>query len=103
VSITPTTTDRDPVVVSQASATSISASVTPPVCPVLWRPQSREYDGSFEVAAVVITKSGSTYRTPGVAAAQPCFTPSDATSARTIQESARAATARPSLSMSRTP
>ena len=70
LSITATTTPRDPVVMVQASGASMSASTTPPDCPVLSSAQSEPNDRSLGTAAPVMAKSGSTKATPGVRPAQ---------------------------------
>ena len=70
VSITATTTLREPVVMSQASGASMSASRSPPDWPVLKSPQSWPNDGSLGTAALVITESGSIVATPAAEAAQ---------------------------------
>ena len=57
VSMIPTTTELEPVATSHASGASMSASAIPlaplTACPVLWRPQSCEKDGSFGVASAL--------------------------------------------------
>ena len=49
----------------------MSTSATPPDWPTLLRPQSVLKDGSLGRTVGAITKSGSTYATPCVRAAQP--------------------------------
>ena len=70
LSITATTTPRDPVVTSHAAGASMSASATPPRRPVLCRPQSAVNEASLGIARGVRARSGSIDTTADVCPAQ---------------------------------
>ena len=70
LSITPITTLREPVVTFHASGASMSASATPPDCPVLCRPQSWDRLGSLGINDRVRAKSGSSETIPCAVAPQ---------------------------------